>query len=55
MLCMGGLTASAADADDILEYQGDRYVIHVDKMHPDSDCVSTISTSTSIQSRSWPM
>ena len=37
MLCMSGLTAGAADADDILEYQGDRYVIHVDKMHPDSE------------------
>ena len=37
MLCMSGLTAGAADADDILEYQGDRYVIPVDKMHPDSE------------------
>ena len=32
MLCMSGLTGYAADNDDIIEFQGDRYVIHVDKM-----------------------
>ena len=37
MLCMCTLSAHAADADEILEYRGDRYVIHVDKMHPDSE------------------
>ena len=37
MLCMCTLSAHAADADEILEYRGDRYVIHVDKMYPDSE------------------
>ena len=37
MLSMIGLTAHAADDDGIIEFQGDRYVIHVDKMHPDSE------------------
>ena len=27
----------AADDDDIIEFQGDRYIIHVDQMHPDSE------------------
>ena len=27
----------AADDDDIIEFQGDRYIIHVDRMHPDSE------------------
>ena len=36
VLCICGLNAYAAD-DDIIEYQGDRYVIHVDKMNPDSE------------------
>ena len=36
VLCMNGLTAHAADNDEIIEFQGDRYVIHVDKMNPDS-------------------
>jgi hypothetical protein len=33
------LPAPAADddSDDIIEFLGDRYVIHVDKMHPDSE------------------
>lgn len=37
MLCMCTLSAHAADADEILEYRGDRYVIHVNKMHLDSE------------------
>ena len=37
VLCMNGLTAHAADNDEIIEFQGDRYVIHVDKMNPDSE------------------
>ena len=36
-LSMIGLTAHAADDDEIIEFQGDRYVIHVDKMNPDSE------------------
>ena len=36
VLCMCGLNAYAAD-DDIIEFLGDRYVIHVDKMNPDSE------------------
>ena len=36
VLCMSGLNTYAAD-DDIIEFQGDRYVIHVDKMNPDSE------------------
>jgi hypothetical protein len=31
------MTAHAASDDDIIEFQGDRYVIHVDRMHPDSE------------------
>ena len=37
VLCLGGVTAHAASDDDIIEFQGDRYVIHVDRMHPDSE------------------
>ena len=37
LLCMSGLTGYAADNDDIIEFQGDRYVIHVDKMNPDTE------------------
>ena len=37
VLCMSGVTAQAADDGDIVEYQGDRYVIHVDKMGVDSE------------------
>ena len=37
LLCMSGLTCYAADNDDIIEFQGDRYVIHVDRMNPDSE------------------
>ena len=37
VLCLGGMTAHAASDDDIIEFQGDRYVIHVDRMHPDSE------------------
>ena len=36
-LSMIGLTAHAADDDEIIEFQGDRYVIHVSKMNPDSE------------------
>ena len=36
MLSMCSVIAHAAD-DDIIEFQGDRYVIHVDKMEPDSE------------------
>ena len=36
-LSMIGLTAHAADNDEIIEFQGDRYVIHVNKMNPDSE------------------
>ena len=34
---MGCLSVCAADDNDIIEYRGDRYVIHVDKMNPDSE------------------
>ena len=27
----------AADDDEIIEFQGDRYVIHVDRMNPDGE------------------
>ena len=36
LLGMSGLNSYAAD-DDIIEFLGDRYVIHVDKMNPDSE------------------
>ena len=36
-LSMGIMTAHAADDEEIIEFQGDRYVIHVDKMNPDSE------------------
>ena len=36
-LSMSGVTAHAADDEEIVEFQGDRYVIHVDRMHPDSE------------------
>ena len=36
MLCMSSLTARAA-VDDVIEFQGDRYIIHVDKMAPDGE------------------
>lgn len=36
-LSMGSTTAYAADDDEIIEYRGDRYVIHVDRMNPDSE------------------
>jgi hypothetical protein len=31
------VNAYAAGDDEIIEYQGDRYVIHVDRMNPDSE------------------
>lgn len=37
VLSVGGVVAHAQYDDDIIEYQGDRYVIHVDKMNPDSE------------------
>ena len=37
VLCMSGVTAQASDDGDIVEFQGDRYVIHVDKMGVDSE------------------
>ena len=37
VLCMSGVTVQAADDGDIVEFQGDRYVIHVDKMGVDSE------------------
>ena len=36
-LSMSGVTTYAADDDKIIEFQGDRYVIHVDRMNPDSE------------------
>ena len=36
VLCMSGFNAYAAD-DEIIEFWGDRYVIHVDRMNPDSE------------------
>ena len=37
MLTLSSMTTQAADDDEIIEFQGDRYVIHVDKMNPDSE------------------
>ena len=37
MLSMISVTAQAADDHEIIEFQGDRYVIHVDRMNPDSE------------------
>ncbi len=37
MISMGSLIVCAADDNDIIEYQGDRYVIHVDKMNPGNE------------------
>ena len=37
VLSMSIVTAHANDDDEIIEFQGDRYVIHVDKMNPDSE------------------
>ena len=37
VLCMSALTAHGTADDDIIEFRGDRYVIHVDKMAPDSE------------------
>ena len=36
-LCMSGVATYAAETDEIIEFQGDRYVIHVDRMSPDSE------------------
>ena len=68
LLGMCGLNSYAAD-DDIIEFLGDRYVIHVDKMNPDSEIcrfmerrstrsipyVSTISISMWMVRPSWQM
>ena len=35
LLCLNGLTAQADD--NIITHTGDRYIIHVDKMNPDSE------------------
>jgi hypothetical protein len=35
-LSMNGMATHAADDHEIIEFQGDRYVIHVDRMNPDS-------------------
>ena len=35
--CLGDLTAHATGKEEIIEFQGDRYVIHVDRMAPDSE------------------
>ncbi|MBO4215068.1 MAG: hypothetical protein J5888_01890 [Bacteroidaceae bacterium] len=37
LLSMSSVMVYAADDDEIIEFQGDRYVIHVDKMNPDSE------------------
>ena len=37
ILSVCGTTAYASDNDEIIEFLGDRYVIHVDRMHPDSE------------------
>ena len=37
VLSMSGMTAHAVDDNEIIEFQGDRYVIHVDRMNPDSE------------------
>ena len=36
-LSMSCVSVCAADNDEIIEFQGDRYVIHVDRMNPDSE------------------
>lgn len=36
-LSMSVVKSYAADDDEIIEFQGDRYVIHVDRMKPDSE------------------
>ena len=36
-LSMGNVAAYSADESEIIEYRGDRYVIHVDRMNPDSE------------------
>ena len=46
----------AADDDEIIEFQGDRYVIHVDRMNPDGemtlmDVLNTCPEFLSIDSR----
>ena len=37
VLSLSCVNAYAAGDDEIIEYQGDRYVIHVDRMNPDSE------------------
>ena len=39
LLSMGSLIVFSADEDEIIEFQGDRYVIHVDRMAPDSEMI----------------
>lgn len=37
VLTMGSMVTYAAEDAEIIEFQGDRYVIHVDRMNPDSE------------------
>ena len=37
LLCISSLTSIATDDNALIEFLGDRYVIHVDKMNPDSE------------------
>ncbi len=37
LLCLMSISAYATGEDEIIEFQGDRYVIHVDKMNPDGE------------------
>lgn len=37
ILTMGSMVTYAAEDAEIIEFQGDRYVIHVDRMNPDSE------------------
>jgi hypothetical protein len=37
VLCMCSVATYADEADGIIEFQGDRYVIHVDRMSPDNE------------------
>lgn len=36
-LSLSCVNAYAGEDDEIIEYQGDRYVIHVNRMNPDSE------------------
>ena len=52
------MNAYAAGDDEIIEYQGDRYVIHVDRMNPDSemtllDVLNTCPEFMSLNGLAW--